>query len=248
MGDWSRAVRNSGLRCALAVAAALAAAGCGSSGSSASSGSTAAPAAGQSAGKQVLTRAVDNLKAASSFTVSGTVGDSGGTITIHLGFRPGKGCTGTVSAAGKGTLTMVVIGKTAWVKPDDAYWKAVGGKQADKAIATFGGKYLTGPTSDSTIAGLVDFCNLSLVTSQLTQPTNVVKGQVTTINGKQALPLNDTANGGTLYVTTTSSPLPIELVDKTAGKKGTLIFNVGAPVSLTAPPAGETVEAAKYGL
>ncbi|HEY6789964.1 MAG TPA: hypothetical protein VI365_21905 [Trebonia sp.] len=220
-------------------------AGCGNS---ASSASTAAPSAGQSAGKQVLTRAVDNLKAASSFTVSGTVADSGGTITIHLGFRPGKGCTGTVSAVGKGTLTMVVIGKTAWVKPDDAYWKAVGGKQADQAIATFGGKYLTGPTSDSTIAGLVDFCNLNSVTSQLTQPTNVGKGQVTTINGKQALPLNDTANGGTLYVTTTSSPLPIELVDKTAGKKGTLIFNVGAPVSLTAPPARETVEAANYGL
>ena len=192
--------------------------------------------------------AVDNLKAASSFTVSGTVADSGGTITIHLGFRPGKGCKGTVSAAGKGSLTMVVIGKTAWVKPDDAYWKAAGGKQAAQAIATFGGKYLTGPTSDSTIAGLAGFCNLNSVTSQLTQPTNVVKGHVTTVNGKQALPLGDTANGGTLYVTNTRGPVPIELVNKTAGKKGTLTFNVGAPVSLSAPPVSETVEAAKYGL
>jgi hypothetical protein len=229
------------------VAAALAA-GCGSSGSSASSASTATPPGGQSGGKQVLTRAVANLKAESSFIVSGTVADTGATITINLGFRPGKGCKGTVSAAGKGSLTMVVIGKTAWVKPDDAYWKAVGGKQAAKAIATFGGKYLTGPTSDSTIAGLAEFCNLNSITSQLTQPANVTKGQVTTVNGKQALPLSDTANGGTLYVTNTSSPLPVELVNKTAGKKGTLIFSVGAPVSLTVPPASETVEAAKYGL
>jgi hypothetical protein len=227
------------------AAAVLAATGCGSSGSSTS---TAAPSAAQSGGKQVLTRAVANLKAASSFTVSGTVADTGETITIHLGFRPGNRCKGTVSAAGKGSLTMVVIGKTAWVKPDDAYWKAVGGKQAAKAIATFGGKYLTGPTSDSTIAGLTEFCNLNSVTSQLTQPTNVTKGRVTTVNGKQALPLSDTANGGTLYVTNTRSPLPIELVNKTAGNKGTLIFNVGAPVSLTAPPASDTVEAAKYGL
>jgi hypothetical protein len=226
------------------MASVLAAAGCGSS---TSSTSRPAPPTAQ-AGKKVLTMAVDNLKAASSFTVSGTVADTGGTVTIDLGFRPGKGCDGTVSAAGKGNLTIVVIGKTAWVKPNDAYWKAVGGKQAAQAIATFGGKYLTGPTSDSTIAGLTQFCDLNAVTSQLTEPTNVVKGQVTTLNGKQALPLNDTANGGTLYVTTASSPLPIELVNTTAGKKGTLSFNVGAPVSLTAPPVKETVVAAKYGL
>ena len=240
MGDWWRSVRNS----ALVVTVALAAAGCGSS---ASSGSTAAPPGGQS-GKQALTAAVANLKAASSFKVSGTVADTGGAITIDLGFRPGKGCAGTVAAAGKGSLAIVVIGTTAWVKADDAYWKAVAGKQSAKVIATFGGKYLTGPTSDSTIAGCTEFCNLNSLSSQLTQSTNVTKGKVTTINGKQALPLADAANGGTLYVTNSSSPLPIELLNKTAGKKGTLIFTVGAPVSLTAPPPGETIEAAKYGL
>jgi hypothetical protein len=199
-------------------------------------------------GKQVLTKAVDNLKTAHSFTVSGTAAETGTNVTIHLGFQPGKGCTGTVSSAGKGSLTMVVIGTTAWVKPDNAYWKAVAGSQASQAIATFGGKYLKGPTSDSTIAGLTELCNLNSITSQLSQPANPDKGKVTTVSGKQAIPLTDTAKGGTLYVTNAASPLPIELVNNSGATKGKLAFDVGAPVSLTAPPASETVDASKYGL
>jgi hypothetical protein len=228
------------LRLALAATAAgLAAAGC--------SASSTDPLAGLS-GKQVLTKSVDDLKASPSFTISGTVTSSGSPISINLGFRPGQGCEGTVSAAGKGSLTMVVIGTTAYVKPDNTYWKAVAGAQASQAIATFGGKYLKGQTTDSTIAGLTQYCDLNSITSQLTQPSNVVKGTVTTVNGKEALPLKDTAKGGTLYVAHASSPLPIELVNDTGTAKGTLTFDVGAPVSLTAPPASQTVDATKYGL
>ncbi len=143
MGDGRHSIRMSGLRLAVAAAGAaaagLAAAGCASGTSSgtatASSGSTAGPLAGLS-GKQVLARAVGNLKATSSFTVSGTVTQAATAITVDLGFRPGHGCKGTIAASGKGGLTMVVIGTTAWVKPSDAYWKSVAGKQAGQAIAT----------------------------------------------------------------------------------------------------------------
>jgi hypothetical protein len=225
----------------------LAAAGCGSSADSPASRSTASPLAGLS-GKQVLTMAVDNMKAASSFTISGTVAQAPSIITVDLGFRPGHGCAGTISASGKGGLTMVVIGTTAWVKPSDQYWRSVAGQQAGQAIATFGGKYLKGPTSDPTISGLTEFCNLNSLAAQLTQPSHVVKGEATAIDNKQAFPLTDPATGGTFYVTKTSSPLPIALVNKTAKKKGSLIFHIGAPVLLAAPPASKTVDAAKYGL
>ena len=234
--------------------AALVAAGCGDSPSSPSSprsGSTASPLAGLS-GKQVLTKAVDNLKATSSFTIDGRVANAGEAIQVDLAFRPGKGCMGTVSTADKGSLTMVVIGTTAWVNPSDAYWKAVAGQQAGQAIATFGGKYLKGPTSDSTIAGLTELCDLNSLAAQLTKPSDVVKGEMTTVAGKQAHPLKEPTNGSTLYVTNSSRPLPIELVSsangKTGAKKGVLFFHIGAPVSLAAPPASKTVDAAKYGL
>jgi hypothetical protein len=247
VADWSRFAGNCGLRRALAIAAVLAAAGCAGGGGSASSATTSGPLAGLS-GKQVLTMAVGNLKTVPSFTVSGKATAAGGITAVDLGFLPGRGCSGTVSTVGKGSLAMVVIGSTAWVKPDDAYWKAVAGKQAAQAIATLGGKYLKGPTSNSTIAGLTGLCNLNSVTAQLKQGTSVVKGAVTTVHGTTAVPLTDTANGGTLYVTNTPSPLPIELVNNTAGKKGTLVFRLGATVSLTAPPVSDTVDAAKFGL
>ena len=252
MGDWWRPVRPSGLGLALAAAAALAAAGCAngtngaSSASNVSSTSTASPLAGLS-GKQVLTRAVGNLRTASSFTVSGTVAQAASTITVDLGFRPGHGCTGTISVPGKGGLTIVVIGTTAWVKPSDQYWKTVAGQQAPQAISTLGGKYLKGPTTNSTIAGLSQFCDLNSFTAQL-QQGNVVKGEATTVDDEKAFPLTDVATGETLYVTNSSHPLPIQLRNTTAKNKGGLIFHVGAPVSLTAPPASETVDAAKYGL
>jgi len=252
VSDWWRPVCSGGLRLALVAAAALAAAGCAngtsgtSSASNVSSTSTASPLAGLS-GKQVLAKAVGNLKTASSFTVSGTVAQNAGAIAVDLGFRPGHGCAGTISVTGKGSLTMVVIGTTAWVKPSDQYWKTVAGQQAPQAISTLGGKYLKGPTSDSTIAGLSQFCNLSAFTAQL-QQGNVVKGEATTLDDKQAVPLTDVATGETLYVTSSSHPLPIELRNTTAKNKGGLTFHVGAPVSLTAPPASETVDAAKYGL
>jgi hypothetical protein len=251
VGDWWSSVCSRGLRLALVAAAALAAAGCANGGTSTSSASnvsstsTASPLAGLS-GKQVLTMAVANLKTASSFTVSGTVTQAAGIIAVDLGFRPGHGCAGTISVSGKGGLTMVVIGTTAWVKPSDQYWKTVAGQQAQQAISALGGKYLKGPTSNPTIAGLSQFCDLNSFTAQLRQG-NVVKGEAVTID-KRAFPLTDITSGETLYVTNSSHPLPIQLLNKTAGNKGTLIFGFGAPVSLTAPPASETVDAAKYGL
>jgi hypothetical protein len=134
------------------------------------------------------------------------------------------------------------------VKPDDAYWKAVAGPRAGQAIAALGGKYLKGPTSHSTIADLTEFCDLNWITSLLSQPASVNKGTVTTVSGTQVLPLTDPVNKGTLYVTNTGGPLPVELVNSTTGKKGALAFGVGAPVSLAAPPASETVDGSKYGL
>jgi hypothetical protein len=43
---------------------------------------------------------------------------------------------GTVTQAGKGSYSMVLIGTTTWVKPDDAFWEAnVGNSQASHMIA-----------------------------------------------------------------------------------------------------------------
>ena len=223
--------------------ACLAAAGCSSSGSSNGSSD---PLGGMSA-KQVLNKAVADLKAAPSFKISGNISQTNGAYSLHLGYLRDKGCEGMVAQQGKGSIAMIVIGDKAWVKPDDMFIKSVAGSQASVVIAQIGGKYLSGSTSNSNVASLTGLCNVNTLSSQLLQPTSVVKGKVVTRNGQQALPLTDTSKGGTLYVTDTATPQVLEIVNTTAGKSGTITFNVGAPVTLSAPPASQTLDGSQFG-
>ena len=82
------------------------AAGCGGGGSSSAL-------AGLSA-KQVLSKAVSDLKSASSFHMAGTV-NQGGSIRVDLTYSRGTGCKGTLGIGSKGSVSLLVIGGTAWL-------------------------------------------------------------------------------------------------------------------------------------
>ena len=63
----------------------------------------------------------------------------------------------------------------------------------------------------------------------------LAKGKTTTVQGEQVVAVNDTTNGGTLYVAATGNAYPIEIV-KPGSQGGRLVFNrFNQPVSLTAP-------------
>jgi len=247
---------------ALAVAgmACLAVAACGNSGPRSGSSPTASSSGGASAssgaavtdplaslsGKQIVAKAVADLKSAPGFTMTGTVTDSTGSYNVNLSYKQGTGCKGTVAQPGKGSFAMVVIGTTAWVKPDEAFWKANAGSQASAAIALLSGRYLKGSTSNANVASLTKLCDATSLANSLAQPTDVTKGKVTSMAGQRVLPLTDKAKGGILYVTDTSAPRIIELANTKAGESGKLTFSY-APVTLTAPPASQSVDGSKLG-
>lgn len=216
----------------------LAAAGCGST-------SSADPLAGMSA-KQVLDKAVSDLKSAPNVGISGTVGEQGGNLGIRLGFKHGKGCEGTVSQGGKGSFALVVIGDTAWLKPDDTFWKTYAGSSAPQAIALLGGRYLKGSTSNSNVSSLTQICDVNSLASSFQTPSDVVKEAVTTFDGQRALPLKDKAKGGMMYVTDTSAPRILEVTGTQPGNSGKVTFTY-SPVTLTAPPASDTVDGTSLG-
>jgi hypothetical protein len=214
------------------------AAGCGSGGG---------PLAGLSA-KQVLSKAVSDLKSASSFHIAGTVDEQGTTISLDLTYKHGIGCEGTLGLASKGSIYLLVIGGTAWLKPDQAYWESNAGSSAPAVIAAIGGKYLTAPTSSSSISGLAQLCNANSLASSFTSPKDIAKGSTSTINGQQALALDDPAKSSALYVTDTSSPQMLRLTSAQSGNSGRVDFTgYGASVILTPPPASETLDGARYG-
>lgn len=197
--------------------------------------------------KQVLTKAENNLKAASTFGFSGSINESDGRTTVHLDYKHGTGCKGTIAVAGQGSFALTVIGQTAWVKPDDTFWRTYAGSNAAQAIALFHDRYLKGSTSNANVASLTKLCDVNSLVSQLGVPTDVTKGKVTTVNGQQVVPLTDKAKGGTLYVTDTSNPQIVQIVNTTAGNSGKVNFTVGNPVTLTAPPASQSIDGSSFG-
>jgi hypothetical protein len=237
--------------CCLMVAAcgsgSSAAAG-GASGASASASATPDPLASLSANK-IATEAIANLKAASSATIDGSFFDSGQAYTLHLGLKPGKGCTGSISTGSKGSFKLIVIGKTLYLDPDDAFWKANGGSAADSIIALVNGRYIKTTTSGS-MGQLAQLCDLSqVIASSFKIDGTLTKGTLTTLGGVKVLPLSQ-GTQGTMLVTDTAKPEIVEIKSPkdSSGSGGDLNFSPGALVTLTAPLASQVIEGSAVGL
>jgi hypothetical protein len=219
---------------AVSSAAVLAAvAGCGGS----TSGSSADPLAGMTAG-QIYAQALDNLKAASSVHLTGSIVTFGGALTMNLTDGPG-GCTGTLSTQGSGSVGLVGIGSKLWLKPDRQYLKSSGASAALTNLLT--GKYVS--TTDKS-ANLATLCGLSRITSQLSTGSTFTKGTATTISGQRVLQIKATGQSGSEYVTNSASPQVVRL-DTGSGIMDFSDYN--APLTLTPPPASQTVDGSKYG-
>jgi hypothetical protein len=229
------------LRTALTLTAACAicvtAAGCGGGGD---------PLAGLSA-KQVLSKAVSDLKSAPSFHIAGTVNQGGG-IHIDLAYKHGTGCEGTLGIHGKGSIYLEVIGGTAWLKPDQAFWESSAGSSASSVIALIGGRYLKAAASSSNVSGLSQLCDANSLASSFTSPKDIAKGATSMINGQRSLALRDPAKSAVMYVTDSGSPEILRVTGTQPGNGGRIDFTgYGGSVTLTPPPADETVDGARFG-
>jgi hypothetical protein len=211
-----------------------------------SASKTADPLAGLSATK-VVAEADADAKAAPSLTISGTGTEQGETVSLDLGIKRGVGCGGTVSLAGKGTVKVTMIGKTFYMDPDKQFWTTSAGANADAVIALVNGKYISLPASDKNVASFADLCDLSKL---LDEGTNTfTRGPLTTLDGKRALAIK-VSDGSTVYVTDTSKPEYLEAAASKGSQAGSgkLIISVGAPVTLTPPPASEVIDGTKLGI
>jgi hypothetical protein len=130
-----------GLFMVLAGAAlAVSMAACGSSGSSASTPKKPVDPLAELSGDQLLTKVLADEKITSGVRISGTMAQSGSTITMDMGLVRNKGCTGSMAIKGKGSFKLTYIGKTIWMEPDKAFYEGVGA--TGPALSILLGKYL----------------------------------------------------------------------------------------------------------
>ncbi len=166
-----------------------------------------------------------------SVHVSGKVLSSGQNVALDLNLLNGKGGTGSMSQNGLG-FKIVAIGPEVYINGSSAFWTKFGGSASAQLLS---GKWLKAPASGQ-LSSLATLTNVQKLFSQLlSSHGKLAEGKTTTVEGHEVVAVNDTTNGGTLYVATTGKPYPIE-ISKTGSSGGQLVFDhFNQPVSLTAP-------------
>jgi hypothetical protein len=189
---------------------------------------------------------IANAEAASSVTLSGSFKQSGQTVTLNIGIKKGQGCTATTVESKTGTMKMIVIGKTVYLYLDKKFWTSVGGSTGATIYAQINGRYMK-VSSSSLASSLAAVCNLQQALTENGAKVTVSRGKVSTLDGVRVLELKN-SDGEDVYVTDSSKPeIFAATTTKGSDGAGTLRVNVGARVTLAAPPARDVVSGAKYG-
>ena len=189
---------------------------------------------------------IANAEAASSVTMSGSFKQSGQTVTLNIGIKKGVGCTATTVESKTGTMKMIVVGKTVYLYLDKKFWTSVGGANGAAIYAQINGRYMK-VSSASLAKSLTPVCNLQGDITEGSSKVTVTRGPVSTLDGVRVLELKN-SDGTNVYVTDSSKPEIFEITaTKGSNGAGTLRVNVGARVTLAAPPASDVINGAKYG-
>jgi hypothetical protein len=197
---------------------------------------------------KIAAQANANAEAAQTLTMTGTATESGASFALTLGFKRGVGCAGTVEYSGKGSIKLLVIGKDIYIKPDAKFWSATAGAKASAIIVLLGGRYLEAPASDKNMAGVASVCSVSKMLNSGSS-VSYTKEAVTTYRGARVLPLK-LSDGSTEYVTDTSKPEFVRAYAPESSQvgPGNVTISVGAPVTLTAPPASQVINESALGI
>jgi hypothetical protein len=173
--------------------------------------------------------AADGVK---SVHVAGAIVSGGVPITLDLELVSGKGARGNMSQGGL-SFQLVAIGKAVYINGSPAFWRHFGGAAAAQL---FQGKWLKAPANTGGFAALTSFTNLhQLFSKELASHGKLAKGATTTVDGQKVVAITDTTNKGTLYVATTGTPYPVEIL-ATGAQAGHIVFDhFNGSVSLSAP-------------
>jgi hypothetical protein len=161
----------------------------------------------------------DAQTAAAGATSVHVAGAQGSARVIILSLVAGKGGKGRITANGL-TFDMVRIGPTAYFKGDSAFWRQFGGQAMAQLM---GDRWLKAPATSGQLSSFAPLTDITkLFNSILSSHGTLKKGVESTRNGVKVIAVDDTTQGGTLYVATTGGAYPIAI--EQAGK-GTISFD-----------------------
>jgi hypothetical protein len=257
----------------LAAALAAAATACGSSSSSGAatavtttgSSTTSASAAGSpalasasaaSTGKltgatatALLAKAFADSKAAPSVVVKDTAVSSGTadqSVSFDVALLQKGGCQGTVAESKTDAMQLVVTDGWVWLKATSGFYASLKFSQAELALVA--DKWLKARSTDSQVSSLVQNCSFSYMFGQLKTPTGTsYVATPTTYEGQSAYEVTVPGQQGDAYVTNSATPMLAKLATTGTAAAVITFTDYGAPLTITAPSAAETIDGTAFG-
>jgi hypothetical protein len=207
------------------VLAAAALAGCGSSSSSGNGVASKTPA-------QIVALAKSAAAGAATVHVAGSIVSEGKPISLDMELVAGKGGKGRLSL-GELSIELIDVDRAVYINGSAAFYSHFVGAAAARLLQ---GKWLKASAASGVLASLASLTELGkLIDSTLASHGALSPAGTTTVNGQSAVGVTDLAKSGTLYVATTGTAYPIELL-KAGAEGGKIVFDRwNQPVSLAVP-------------
>ena len=112
-------------------------------------------------GDEIAAAAKADMKKLDEVKFSGDITSDGEKITLEIQASAAGDCTGSIGLGG-GTADILAKDGTNWFRPDEAFWRANAGDQADAIIAAVGDKWVL-----DTDSNFSQFCDLNAFFDQL---------------------------------------------------------------------------------
>ncbi|MCW3067884.1 MAG: hypothetical protein JWL67_509 [Solirubrobacterales bacterium] len=181
---------------------------------------------------QIVAAAKAAADGAATVHVSGTVTSERKPLTIDMELVKAKGGRGRIAIAGV-SINLVRVGGAVYINGSQAFYRRIAGPAAARLLQ---GKWLKAPEKSGNFASLASLTDLAkLVDTTLASHGKIARDGTKTVGGQKVVAITDVSQGGSLYVATTGTPFPIEVV-KAGGGGGRIIFDRwNKPVTLVAP-------------
>jgi hypothetical protein len=211
--------------------------GCGSSSSSGNGAASKSPAA-------IVAEAKLAAAGAASAHVAGAIVDEGKPIALDMELVSGKGGKGRITLEGL-SINLIQVGPSVYINGSKAFYSHVAGAAAAQLLQ---GKWLKAPASGKNFSSLASLTNLGkLIDTTLASHGKLVGAGTKTVNGQKVVGVRDATKGGTLYVATTGTAYPIEIV-KSGASGGKITFDRwNQPVTLSAPAGAVNISQLQSG-
>lgn len=168
-----------------------------------------------------------------SVHVKGTINQSGQPLALEVVVGPDS-AEGSITVAG-GTMDLRLVDGITYFRGDAKVFAAFGANAAQASVAA--GRWIKDTGTSGPAAGFAVFLNRKqLFDNALTPQGTVSTGGSATVNGQKALILIDNSSqGGKLYVASTGAALPLRIA-RTGDNGGRIDFtDYNADVNVVAP-------------